>query len=192
MTCKEFVISIGVKPRLITNEINMYNLMRRFSILLITTLFIGCVCGEKIGDNRAVIFLDNNNIAFSKVKTRGCIPTNSKYQIVIYNTDLQTCDINLNCLMIDKTSMTFKFSVGFDLTNENLPNIYNKFGKDYINMFVRPEIRAMSRNMLSVKYPNDLTEKIVLDLLRNKVTDNKVWADYLKIESVNLIEMKIK
>lgn len=192
MTIKEFVISTGVKFNIKINQKDMHYLMRTFSILLLFTLLVGCNCGEKIGKNRAVIFINDNNIALSKVKTRGCIPTDSKYQIEIYNTNLQTCEINLNCLMIDKTSMTFKYKVGYVLTKDKLPDFYNKFGKDYIKMFVRPEIRAMSRNMLSIKNPNELTGDIVSNLLKDKIIDNKVWSDYLTIKNVDLIEMKTK
>jgi hypothetical protein len=172
-------------------RINKTHKSKSVFIGIMLLVFTGCVCNEKIPSNQAIIFIDNN-IALNKVKTKGCLPDSTKHHFEIYETSLQTCDIKLNCLMKDRASMTFYFSVNFYLTKEYLPNLYNKFGKDYIKMFVRPEIRAMSRNMLSAKYPNELSEEIVTNLLSDKIINNRVWSDYLKIDNIEFKKMEIK
>ncbi len=156
---------------------------------------------------RAVIFkpytigLDLNNI-----KSEGLTVIAPWNQVITYKVKEQTREETMDVLDKNSMSINMDITVRFNPVYNKIGTLHQKFGKDYINVLVIPEVRSVVRSVTGRYTAEELfstKRKEVEDLIKQETSqvlkDNNIELRALLIRSIQLpaqikaaIESKLK
>lgn len=156
---------------------------------------------------RAVVFkpytigLDNDNI-----KSEGLAIIAPWNQLIIYKVKEQTREETMDVLDKNSMSINMDITVRFNPVYDKIGELHQKFGKDYINVLVIPEVRSVVRSITGRYTAEELfstKRKEVEDLIELETSqvlkDNNIEMRALLIRSIALplqikeaIESKLK
>lgn len=80
-------------------------------------------------------------------------PWNTPYQ---FNTREQLVDDTLHVMVTNGVTVTVRVNYRYFPLKDSLPEIFRKYGPDYLNVFIKPEILFGVRDLLSSMKPEDI------------------------------------
>jgi regulator of protease activity HflC (stomatin/prohibitin superfamily) len=116
-------------------------------------------------------------------------PFNRMY---IYNVRKQQFSDSISVLTVDGLTVVVRYSVRYYLEKDTLPLLHQRIGPDYVNVVVRPEVRAVMRMVFGQYRPEEIytTQKAIQErisvLSKTHLEARFVSLDDVPIESITL------
>jgi len=162
--------------------------MNRFlKIIFFTPLIFGLGCSQKVYipiTEAGVTYDKSTRTVNDQVLKYGKHKIDIKTGLIIYEVIEKQEEFSLQFLFKDGSKGQIDFSVRFAPKADSLPSIYKSYRTDYIKLFVRPEIRAMIRNLLGSYNSSEVNKDFIEDLILQKLISDNPLSDLIDIKAL--------
>ncbi len=117
------------------------------------------------------------------------LPINNMY---VYNVRKQQISDSIDTLTVDGLTVKVRYTVRYFLSPDTLPLLHQRVGPDYVNVVVRPEVRAAIRTVFGQYKPEEIyttqraIQERVTSLSKMQLQARFVNLDSVPIESITL------
>jgi len=110
------------------------------------------------------------------------LPINKMY---IYNVRKQQISDSIDTLTVDGLTVKVKYTVRYFLTAETLPLLHQRVGPDYVDVVVRPEVRAAIRTVFGQYKPEEIytTQRAIQERI-SSLSKIQLQARFIALDSV--------
>lgn len=110
------------------------------------------------------------------------LPINKMY---IYNVRKQQFSDTIDVLTLDGLTVKVKYTARYYLEKDTLPQLHQHVGPDYVNVVVRPDVRAVIRTLLGQYKPEDIyTSQKALQLRISEQSKVRLSARFVTLDDV--------
>lgn len=117
------------------------------------------------------------------------LPFNKMY---VYNVRKQQFSDSIDVLTLDGLTVKVKYTTRYYLEKDTLPLLHQHVGPDYVNVVVRPDVRAVIRTLFGQYKPEEIytsqkaLQERVSELSKSRLAARFVTLDDVPIESITL------